>query len=404
MAQFNNINELINTLYRSKELLKEIFEKRRSFQYRYEHAIELVDEDQIGVLINRGIIRQNGIYIELDDQYQEFFEQVLEVNEEINTSYINENILLIKQNINYYLQESNSGRQLKYIKQIKSSFRKAGRITLRNVIDLNRNIENAFKTEPNYSIKITKLESFDDKRKLIFELVQQMERLISGEEKTFFLAATDDELKNIVHQLGLQLTEARHNLIETEKQIIQYLNQVKYHSGLFVKIRQLKYLKDQFELNDKTNLRELLHDTNDLIFETQPVRPIRLSLDYLQTDEAYESILKIAARMKAPKTNQVPSADSISREYLQTDTEEEIFINLQEVKNSFVSSGNHLFSFLDTYRFPRPVSYEEKITVFCQLVGIYEKEFDVTDSYQSDGEVEYALVYPLQQSQQQRTS
>ena len=397
MAQFGNINELINALSRSKELLIEIFEKRRSFQYRYEHAIDILDEDQVGVLINRGIIRQNGIYLELDDQYQDFFEQVLEVNEEINTSYINENILLIKQNINFYLRENNANRQLKYIKQIKSAFRKAGRITLRNVIDLNRNIENAFKTEPNYSIKIVKLETFDDKRRLIYELVEQMERLISGEEKTFFLAATDDELKNIVYHLRIQLTDARHNLIETQKQIIQYLNQVKYHSGLFVKIRQLKYLKDQFELNDKTNLRELLEQRNDVIFETHPSYPIKLSLDYLQTDEAYQSILKVAARMKSPKLNQVPSAESISQEYLQTDTEEEIFINLQEIKNSFISSGNHLFSFLENYRFPRPVCYEDKVTVFCQLIGIYENDFDVTDSYQSDGNVEYALVYPLQQ-------
>jgi hypothetical protein len=63
----------------------------------------------------------------------------------------------------------------------------------------------------------------------------------------------------------------------------------------------------------------------------------------------------------------------ISAEYLATETEEEIFINLQEIKNSFIASGNHLFNFLSTYCFPRPVSYEEKATVFCQMIGIFGK-------------------------------
>ena len=105
MPFFNNINELINTLSWSKELLAQMFEKRRSFQYKYDLAVEILDEDKITALISRGIIRQNGLYIELDDQFLDFFEQVLEVNEEINTSYINENILQIKQNINFYLQD-----------------------------------------------------------------------------------------------------------------------------------------------------------------------------------------------------------------------------------------------------------------------------------------------------------
>jgi hypothetical protein len=44
------------------------------------------------------------------------------------------------------------------------------------------------------------------------------------------------------------------------------------------------------------------------------------------------------------------------------------------------------------YNYPREVSYEEKITIFCQMVSIYEQEFVVQDDYQKDAIVEYALV------------
>lgn len=395
MLHFNNIKELLNLLARTKELLTEMFEKRKSFAYKYEMALELADEEVVEILIAKGVLRQSGAYIELDEQYLGFFEQILEVNEEINTAYIQENIGQVKQNINFYLQENNEQRKYSYLKQVKSAMRKIGRITLRNIIDLNRNIENAFKSEPNYKIKIVRLESFDQKRKDIQQLIEQTERMILGEEEqTFFKTAMDDELKYITSQLRLKLTEARHNLIETQKQVIEFLNQVKFQSRLVEKIKQVKYLKDQFELKAKTNLVEVLQKSNAVNFESKPAYPLRLSLDNLQTDEARNSIEKVALKLKQGKRNALPVAEGISDAYLQTETEEEIFINLQAMRNGFAASNKNLYQFVMEYNYPRTVLMDEKLTIFCQLVSMYELEFSVTDDYGKENQIEYAMVYP----------
>jgi hypothetical protein len=395
MLHFNNIKELLNLLARTKELLTEMFEKRKSFAYKYEMALELADEEVVEILIAKGVLRQSGAYIELDEQYLGFFEQILEVNEEINTAYIQENIGQVKQNINFYLQENNEQRKYSYLKQVKSAMRKIGRITLRNIIDLNRNIENAFKSEPNYKIKIVRLESFDQKRKDIQQLIEQTERMILGEEEqTFFKTAMDDELKYITSQLRLKLTEARHNLIETQKQVIEFLNQVKFQSRLVEKIKQVKYLKDQFELKAKTNLVEVLQKSNAVNFESKPAYPLRLSLDNLQTDEARNSIEKVAFKLKQGKRNALPVAEGISDAYLQTETEEEIFINLQAMRNGFAASNKNLYQFVMEYNYPRTVLLDEKLTIFCQLVSMYELEFSVTDDYGKENQIEYAMVFP----------
>lgn len=395
MLHFNNIKELLNLLARTKELLTEMFEKRKSFAYKYEMALELADEEVVEILIAKGVLRQSGAYIELDEQYLGFFEQILEVNEEINTAYIQENIGQVKQNINFYLQENNEQRKYSYLKQVKSAMRKIGRITLRNIIDLNRNIENAFKSEPNYKIKIVRLESFDQKRKDIQQLIEQTERMILGEEEqTFFKTAMDDELKYITSQLRLKLTEARHNLIETQKQVIEFLNQVKFQSRLVEKIKQVKYLKDQFELKAKTNLVEVLQKSNAVNFESKPAYPLRLSLDNLQTDEARNSIEKVALKLKQGKRNALPVAEGISDAYLQTETEEEIFINLQAMRNGFAASNKNLYKFVMEYNYPRTVLLDEKLTIFCQLVSMYELEFSVTDDYGKENQIEYAMVFP----------
>lgn len=394
MSQFNSIKELINTLAWSKELLSEMFEKRKSFVYKYDHALEILEEEKLETLKNRGVLRQNGPYLEMDDQFLHFFEQILEVNEEINTSFINENIQQVKQQINYYLQENNENRRYAYLKAVKSLLRKTGRITLRNIIDLNRNVENVFKTEPNYKIKISRLENFDQKQKDVQLLIDQTDRLVTQEEQIFFKTALDEELKQIVTQLRLQLNEGRHNLIETQKQIIEYLNQVKYQSRIIEHIRQVKYLKDQFELKAKTNVLQVIAANNAVIFEQKATYPIKISLEELQTDAALESIKKIALKLKRGNKQKLPLAEGISTDYLKTEEEREIFINLEELRNGFQASGNHLYQFIMQYRFPKELSFEEKVTVFCQMVSLYEKEFIIMEDYSKDNEVEYAMVYP----------
>lgn len=393
MLTFNSIKELIKTLDWSKDLLTEMFEKRNSFSYKYEMALEFLEEDRIEKLIEKEVIRRNGTFLEIDEKYLQFFELVLEVNEQVSTAFIHENIQHVKESINYYLKENGSDKQYSYLKIIKSSLQKIGRITHRSIIDLNRNIENTFKTEPTYKVKIAKLENFDIKRKDIEFLIQQTEKLITEEELTFFKSALDEELKRITNSLRLKLNEGRHNLIETQKQIINYLNQIKQQSEFIEKIRQIKYLRDQFELKAKTNFLEVLTNNNSVIFEPKSSYPLKLSIDYLQTDEAYQSILKISKKFSNGKKN-IALAEAIEDSYLVTETEEEIFMNLEEVKNGFMASGNNLYDFVQSYRFPKDVSFEERLTFFCQMISLYENEFNIVDTYNKKNEIEFVMVYP----------
>ncbi len=396
MQFFHSAKELISALYRERDLLSELFEKRK-IPFKEEYALELVEysEERLEFLKERGVIRTNGPFVEIDDQYLQFLETVLDVNEEINTSFINEHILQIKQSILYYLQENHESRKYAYVRSIKSSLRKAGRITLRNIMDLNRNIEHAFKTEPTYAVKIAKLEHYDRKRQDITLLLDQIERLLGEDEQAFFKSALDDELRQIVLHIRYQIIECRHNLIEIQKQIIEYLNQIKYQSRVAEHLRRIKHLKDQFELKTKTNIQEILSRNNAVAFEPNPSYPLKLSLDYLQTDEAWQTILKVGSKVNnrsgAPG---LPLAVNITDEYLRTETDQEAVIDLDAVRNSFFASGNHLFGFLLNYPYPREVSFEEKVTIFCRMVSLFEQELNVTDTYSRQAEIEYAVVYP----------
>ena len=267
--------------------------------------------------------------------------------------------------------------------------------TLRNVIDLKRNIDSTFKNEPNYQIKKKKLVRLDEKRRDIEALIRVSEELLVTEEDRFFRRVPDDELVLVVANVRIQLNECFHNLIEIQKQIISYLNRIEYQNKIRVKIRQLKYLKDQFELEERTDICRVLMQKDNVWFEPAPAYPLRLSVEYLRNDdEVLESIRKVIATVGKRAILARNVADSIAEESLETHISEEAYINLEEVKKRFMQAGGDLFSFVAAYPFTQEVSFDERITFYCQIVSQFYEELRITDEYGRMDGVEYALIYP----------
>jgi hypothetical protein len=397
MNTFNDIKELVFALKREEKLISEMFAKRKSLPYQLNYARELVDydENRIDFLIQHSVINQNGNLIELDDLYREFFEQALDVNEEINLSYINENIKNIKENINYYFNENNENRKYGYLRIIKKTLKKIGVTTLRSVVDIRRNIENTFKNEANYKNKQLKLKNLDNKRVIVDDLIKQTINLVDNDEFTFFNEATDEELSKILLNLKDQLNQSSHNLIEIEKQIIDYLNQIKLQEKFVEKLRKLKYLKDHFLIQAETDIKQILSQKNDAVFENRASEPLKLSVEHLINDEnARLSILKVAKQHSERKNTMPLLAGNISDEFLEDSVEEEVFIDLEEVKNGFVASSDNLFNFVLNYDFTKEVDFNERVTIYCQMVSQFENELVIEDNYKIQNDIEYALVFP----------
>lgn len=394
---FNDIKELLTALKREDRLLHEMFGKRKSLEFKASYALELVDYDEarIDYLVQKSMLRENGGLLEIDGLFLEFFEQVLEVNEEINLASIDENIKSISENIVYFLNENTERGKHAYLQEIKRTFRKIGIVTIRSVIDLRRKVDNTFKNEPNFKNKQLKLKHLDEKRLMVKKLSAQALQLINDNQPVFFKTSQDEELKRITTELKIQLNECSHNLIEIEKQIIDYLNQIR-HQGVFLeKLRRLKHLKDHFTIEAETDIKQHLAKSNSLIFERRLGEPLNLSLDFILNEErAFASIKKVAKNYKS-RTHIVPElAETIATDFLENNVEQEVMINLEEVRNHFLATGDNLFNFIATYNFNKDVCFEERVTIYCQLISIYDQEFMIVNEFENFNGVEYAMVYP----------
>ncbi|MGM9841129.1 MAG: hypothetical protein ACI31D_02890, partial [Candidatus Limisoma sp.] len=167
LSHFRSLDELIRALDRERKLLHALFQDRKRLSFRYELARELAGkkDESLEFLRRYGIIRENNDFIELEDVYMSFFEEVLEVNDEINVASVKESINSLNEAIDYYLTENNRNRKYGYLRDVKRMLRKIALTTLRNVIDLKRNIDNTYKNEPTFAIKKKKLIHLDEKRR-----------------------------------------------------------------------------------------------------------------------------------------------------------------------------------------------------------------------------------------------
>lgn len=409
MYIFRSIHEIINTVAAARGLLTEMFEKRKILSFRYSDALALLkdDENRLKLLIEKEVIHQNGNFVELDARFMDFFELLLEANEEINTAVIDENIEYLHELMDYYLKERIATRKASYVRNIKITFQKIASTTIRNIMNLQTSIDNAFKHEPTYQIKIAKLENLDKKRINIQQLIDTTENLILHEERQFFQQATDDELNRILLELRRELQLSAHSLIRAQQDIINYLNQIKSQVILVEKIRRVKYLQDQFELRAKSNLAEVLEREHSILLEGTAPSSFKLSINYLNTDEARPIILKVMKNLQHRETIRSNEAGAFSDEDLASQSMYQETISLEETVGNYIQAQTEamwkdataqpedLFSFLMRYPFRQEVSEEERTTLFCQIVSLYESQFRISEEFGIYKNYEYARIYPI---------
>lgn len=409
MYIFRSIHEIINTVAAARGLLTEMFEKRKILSFRYSDALALLkdDENRLKLLIEKEVIHQNGNFVELDARFMDFFELLLEANEEINTAVIDENIEYLHELMDYYLKERIATRKASYVRNIKITFQKIARTTIRNIMNLQTSIDNAFKHEPTYQIKIAKLENLDKKRINIQQLIDTTENLILHEERQFFQQATDDELNRILLELRRELQLSAHSLIRAQQDIINYLNQIKSQVILVEKIRRVKYFQDQFELRAKSNLAEVLEREHSILLEGTAPSSFKLSINYLNTDEARPIILKVIKNLQHRETIRSNEAGAFSDEDLASQSMYQETINLEETVGNYIQAQTEamwkdataqpedLFSFLMRYPLRQEVSEEERTTLFCQIVSLYESQFRISEEFGIYKNYEYARIYPI---------
>lgn len=394
LTHFRTIEELTKTLSREQKLLSEMFEKRKLMKFPLGLALDLVEnnEKRLKRLLDYGVLVETGNTLEIESDYLNFFEEVLDVNEEISVLSVQECINTLKEHIGYFLQETNVNRRAGYQDTVRQLLKKTGFRTLKNVVDLKRNMDYAYKQEPNYVIKKKKLQNLDEKSHSIRAMIRECEKLMDNEH-AFFIMANDPHMAKTCSDVKHDFVEAYHALMEIDRQIIIYINQIDQQNQLYKKIRKLKYLQDQFLIKTETNIVQVLEEKNPLWMESRQYSKIRLSLEMLrENDQIVQILRKIAERNGIQKTART-EAEPLTDEDLQTHVQRLKEVDPTEVWNAFSASSYNLFDFILKYDYNSKRDIEDHAALFCQLVILHPEECRMTGKYATYQDIEYPIIY-----------
>lgn len=396
MFSFNSIKELIEALYKERDLIDSLFSKRKSL-VSYENALSLVDfeEEKLQSLLDKSILIQEGNSIEVNADLIDFFEKFTDTAEEINVEYTSYLLRTLNEHINLYEKEQRKPKKEQHLLQIKRNLRSVGKDILRNVNLLRDKVEDVYATEKVYTIKKIKLNDYDSRRENIDGLMGQIDQLMQSSNWDFFMKIThDDQLLKIVVQLQKDLNIARKNLIDITQKILDFLNQVKQNTEMYKHLQQIKKLKDHFQLKEKTDFEKIITADNSLLLQNKISFSTNLSISFLQSDEALNNLIRVSNKIKEKKELKSKVADEIGNEFFENLTKSKFIPNRDQIKQGFLSQSVNLFDFLLHYKFNEEVSEEDRITLFCEIASLYRQEFEFVNEYKEFKNIEYSVVLP----------
>lgn len=223
-------------------------------------------------------------------------------------------------------------------------------------------------------------------------MIRECEKLMDNEH-AFFIMANDPHMAKTCSDVKHDFVEAYHALMEIDRQIISYINQIDQQNQLYKKIRKLKYLQDQLLIKADTNIIQVLEERNPLWMESRQYNKIRLSLEMLRENELVIKLLRrIAERNGVLKTTRT-EAEPLTEEDLQEHVQQLKEVDSAEVWNAFLASSYNLFEFILQYDYKMKRNIEDHAMLFCQLVILHPNECRMTGKYSTYQDIEYPIIY-----------
>jgi hypothetical protein len=390
---------LINLLYQNRELLDLFFGKKDSIHQSELFGNEHITEVWLERLKEHNILHDNNSFISLDDRVSKFFDDFLEIGE-VHPEFIQTNLQDLKDFVSYYRNDNRK----EHLRGIKQSLQKISSTTSREVVKLQKLIDDTYKNESNFLNKKQKLDKYREKRDLILELIQHIETFY--EQNRTLLLSADSELLNIVNIMRLGLRKNRDYLNQIQDQIIEYINKIRYHAALYQKIQLLKELKDKLEIEHQTDYQQVIQAENSLWINTQDRPRVRckVSLSYLFTDEGQKISRKVAEKLQLTRADLRGYATKKSDLATLEKTEIAQKIDVAGLINMFKKTNTDLFSFIQQYQFEKvTMNIAERLSLFVEITLEYEDSLRFSDDFayftytdtttKVKRKIGYALVY-----------
>ena len=197
MALQVNVNDILSQLYQNRGVVEFLFANRENITVNELLSREDISTEQYQKLKSLDLVYEYESVVSLNDAVVAMFEDFMEIGE-VTPGFINDYINELKRHIRFY-QEVHEHR---FLRSIKKYLKRINIALTREIIKLQKNVDDTYKNEANYRIKIHKLEDYREKRDTIIDFIRKTEEIIS-DTRQLFVHTNDQELYGIVNSLKI---------------------------------------------------------------------------------------------------------------------------------------------------------------------------------------------------------
>ncbi|MBS1653016.1 MAG: hypothetical protein JSU07_13505 [Bacteroidetes bacterium] len=401
-----NVNDILTQLYQNKSVVEFLFANRDSITVNELLSRDDISAEQYQKLKSLELVSEYESIVSLNDAVTAMFEDFMEIGE-VTPGFINDYINELKRYIRFY-QEVHEHR---FLRSIKKYLKRTNIALSREIIKLQKNVDDTYKNEANYRIKIQKLEDYRQKRDTIIEFIHKTEDIIF-EARQLFAFTNDPELYGIVSSLKIGLIENLDFLIEIQTDITDYINKIQFQIDIYLKAQQLKEIKDHGLLHYQTNFKEVVNAISPIKFNAIKGPRTKVAVEFLFTDAGHILCKKVADKYKLSRLSFRGIAGKLPTNFKDQLIDRQIKLDVEKLVERFLHQTKHnLFEYLIEYKFPKDlgeVSFEDRLSIFVEIAMEYQNQldfkyrlnyFDYQDKNNNKKRLGYTLILPIEKKQ-----
>jgi hypothetical protein len=408
MALQVNINDILSQLYQNRSVVEFLFAHRDNITVNELLARGDISAEQYQKLKSLELVSEYENIVSLNDAVVAMFEDFMEIGE-VTPGFINDYINELKRYIRFY-QEA---RELRFLRNIKKYLKRINTTLTREIIKLQKNVDDTYKNESNYRIKLQKLEDYRTKRDTIIDFIKMTGEVVE-ETRSLFILTNDTELYGIVQSLKASLIENLDYLIEIQTDITDFINKIQFQLDVYKKAQRLKEIKDHSTLHFKTNFKDTVDAINTLRYNGHKSPKTKIAIDTLYTDEGHVLCKKVAEKYKLTRLMVRGLADRMGMNFKEKGLEQQVKLDTQKLVERFLTQTKlNLFEYLIDYKFPKAignVSFEDRLSLFVEIAMEYQNAldfkyrlhyYDYEDGEKRKKRLGYTLILPLKKKEKE---
>jgi len=404
-----NVKDLLSNLYYNRGVVELLFGMRDQITVNELLSREDITQEQYQRLVSLEILHEYENVVSLNDAVVAMFEDFMEIGE-VTPGFINDYINELHRYIRFY-QEA---REMRFLRNIKKYLKRINSTLTREIIKLQKNVDDTYKNESNYRIKLQKLEDYREKRDTIIDFIKKTEVVID-ETRNLFALTNDMELFGIVSALKSSLIENLDFLIEIQTDITDYINKIQFQLDVYKKAQRLKEVKEHGALYYRTNFKEVVQNINTLKHNGHKTPRTKIAIDFLFTDDGHVLCKRIAEKYKITRLMVRRMAEKLPDNFKEKIIDTQIKLDTEKLVERFLNQNKlNLFEYLMDHKFPKAlgtVSFEDRLSLFVEIAMEYQNDLDFKyrlgyHDYEDANKVKkrlgYTLIWPLKKEEKKK--